>query len=158
MTPYQHLPDYAAIHDSDIFWRAVPRWRDNDSSYLLPGQTEWFGPTPVEGDEACWLGRHEEEAIRLAKLAARRGIHLHIQTVGAYIRTHRLRVGPTKKLSDWIELPAGVLMLLNPLPTAEDVERAINRGRYMRLKGFGQFRSWTDDGGRLWAERLQAAP
>lgn len=153
MTPYNHLPEYAAIRGNDIFWRALPQWRDNDSSYLLPGQTEWFGPSPLDGDEACWLGWHEEKAVRLAELAARRGIHLHVQIAGAYVRTHRLREGPTRKLSDWKELPSGVSMLLNPLPTAEDVERAINRARYMRLKDFGHFRSWTDDAGALWAER-----
>lgn len=153
MSPYDHWPDGAVFDGSDIFREARPLPRDNDASYLQPGQTEWFGPMPLDFDGGYGLRRHCEDLQQRAIDAARKGVHLHIQAAGAYIRTHRLREGPTKKLSDWKQLPSGVPMLLNPLPTAADVERAISRVRYMKLHGFGRYQSWTDDAGALWVER-----
>lgn len=154
MNPYDHWPDGAVFGGNDIFREARPLPRDNDASYLQPGQTEWFGPMPLDFDRGYGLRKHCEDLQHRAKDAARRDIHLHIQAVGGYLRTHRLRAGPSKKLSDWKQLPSGVPMLLNPLSTAEDVEQAINRVRYMRLNDLGHFRSWTDDAGALWVERL----
>ena len=158
MSPYHHLPDYAAFVGADIFWKAVAGPRDNGPEYLLPGQTEWFGPIPRDcGDgypDSFWQKYHLSSLKEFALDAIGDGIYLHVQLVGEYIRTHRLRNGPARKLSDWKQLPAGVSMLLHPAPTCDDVELALNRVRYMRLKGFGNYRSRTDDGGALWLERL----
>jgi hypothetical protein len=158
MTPYDQLrdipPERSRFVGNDIFWKSRPYPRDNGPLYLMPGQTEWFGPSPLDGDDAHWLRWHRRYADDWANDAAKVGIKLHVQTVGAYIRTHRLHEGPVRKLSDWRQLPPGVPMLLNPHPTSDDVEKALNRVKYMRTNDFGLFRSWTDDTGALWTERL----
>ncbi|MGA1799280.1 hypothetical protein VH567_10935 [Sphingomonas sp. 4RDLI-65] len=154
MTPYNFLPDYAEVRGDDIFYRACPGPRDNDATYLLPGQTEWFGPFPTEGEDEYLLRWHRRWADADAKRAACTGIHLQVQTVGALIRTHRLAEGPAKKLSDWKQLTVGRTMLVDPHPDDDRIERATTRVRYMRHKGFGDFRTWTDADGALWVERL----
>jgi hypothetical protein len=154
MTPYPYFPDYAEVRGNEFFWRCIPEGRHNDPTYLFSGQTDWFGPVPPDYDDGFCLRHHHNNAMCYARSAARDGVHVLVQTVGQYIRTHRLREGPAKKLSDWKELPPGVPMLLNPCSTPYDAEKALNRAKYMQTKGFGRFRSSTDANGALWVGRL----
>jgi hypothetical protein len=133
------------------------RWRpacDSDCLYLRAGETDWHGPFPTEGDWATEQRWEHRFAIKRAARLGLDGVPLQVQIVGAYIRTRLLHEGPAKKLSDWKQLSPGSHMLVNPYPTADDVEKALNRVTYMRQKGCGDYRSWTDDVGALWVERL----
>lgn len=153
MTPDPRGPVEIIQRGTDYFRRYRPGC-DSDSFYLKAGETDWHGPYPSNPDRA-WEQRHEfDSAVRRAAKAGRSGIPLQVQCVGQFIRTRRLPDGPAKKLSDWYQLPPGVPMLLNPCPTAEDVEQARCRVSYLRYKGRGQYRQWTDDAGELWVERL----
>lgn len=153
MTPDPRGPVQIVQQGTDYF----RRWRpgcDSDSLYLRAGETDWHGPYPSHSD-GMKEQRHEHRlAVKNAVKAGKAGIPLHVQLVGAFIRTRRLQEGPAKKLSDWCQLPPGVPMLLNPNATADDAEHARGRADYLRYKGRGCFRTWTDEAGALWAERL----
>lgn len=142
------------VKQGDNYFR---RWRPacvSDCLYLRAGETDWHGPFPTEGDWATEQRHEHRHAVDFATRLGRAGIPLHVQIVGAYIRTRLLFEGPAKKLSDWKQLSPGSRLLVNPYPTADDVEKAVNRVKYMHHNGFGSYRSWTDDVGALWVERL----
>ncbi|WP_322965875.1 hypothetical protein [Sphingomonas fuzhouensis] len=153
MTPDPRGPVEIIQRGTDYF-RRYRQGCDSDSFYLKPGETDWHGPYPSDPHRA-WEQRSELKwAIQRAVKAGKSGISLQVQRVGPFIRTRCLPQGPAKKLSDWYQLPTGVPMLLNPLATAEDAERARVRAGYVRHKGRGSFRTWTDEAGALWVERL----
>lgn len=154
MRPYLWKPDDGKVRGENFFWEAAQGYRDNDPLYLLPGQSDWLGPIPADLEDGRWLRYLREGADQAAKYAANEGIYFLVQTVGEYIRTHRLRTGPAKKLSDWKQLPANTPLLINPCSTPDDFEKALSRAKYLQRKGLGCFRVWTDEGSALWVERL----
>ncbi len=153
MTPDPRGPVPITRKGDDFFRLARPAC-ESDCLYLEIGQTDWRGPFSLCEDWGPTFRAEARWAKKLAEQMTKDGMHLHTQVVGLYIRTRRLPEGPVNKLSDWYQLPAGVPMLVNPYPTADDIEKALTRVRYMRNKGCGRFRSWTDESGALWAERL----
>lgn len=149
-------PANAIQHGTDFYVPpALNHPTASDLKYLLPGETEWWGPYPTSGEFASHYRWDLRDTKEFAKKLHRSGLHLQVQGVGPYIRTRRLAEGPTDKLSDWRQLAPGAKMLVNPAPTADDIERAITRGKYMRNNGYGRFRSWTEDSGALWVSRLE---
>lgn len=154
MTNASHPPQVIVRKGDNIFRKAGPNtlaWAHSD---LKIGETEWYGPHPLDGEEAFWIDLHLNELGRCAKLAARSGIHLHVQVVGEYIRTRRVTNGPVRKLSDWDQLPVSTPMLLNPAPSSDDIEQALNRTKYMWHNRYVRFHTSTDSAGALWVERL----
>lgn len=147
-------PANAVQHGADFFVPpALNHPTAGDLTYLLPGETEWWGPYPTSGEYASHLRDGLRDTVEYAKKLRRSGHHLQVQGVGAYVRTRRLAEGPANKLSDWRQLAIGEAMLVNPAPSADDIERAMNRVKYMRDHGFGRYRQWTDAAGALWVTR-----
>lgn len=153
MTPDPRGPVPIDRHGDDFFRLARP-FCESDCLYLEVGQTDWHGPFSLCKKWGPTFRHEARMAKKLSEKMGAEGVHLHTQVVGLYIRTRRLPHGPVKKLSDWYQLPPGVPMLTNPCSTADDVEKARARTRYIQNKGYGRFRSWTDDAGALWVERL----
>lgn len=154
MNRLAHPPANTVQHGTDFFVPpALNHPTAGDLTYLLPGETEWWGPYPTCGEYASHLRWGLRGTVEYAKKLRRSGHHLQVQCVGAYVRTRRLAEGPANKLSDWRQLTPGEPMLVNPAPSAEDIERAATRVTYMRNKGFGRYHHWTDAAGALWVTR-----
>ena len=148
-----YSPQVIARKGNDIFLKAGPHCRPSYPD-LEVGETEWYGPHPLNGSESEWIETHLVETTQHAKVASRKGVHLHVQVVGGYIRTRRVTNGPVRKLSDWDQLPVSTPMLLNPAPSSDDIEQALNRTKYMWHNRYVRFHTSTDSAGALWVERL----
>lgn len=148
------VPSDAIQRGADFF---VPPALNNptggDPRYLLPGETEWWGPYPVSGEHAAHFRWDLHSMVHFADTLRRSDVHLQVLSAGRYIRIRRLVHGPAHKLSDWKQLPADTPLLVHPNPSPDDVERATTRVKYMRDKGFGRYRHWADAAGALWVTR-----
>lgn len=153
MTNVSYPPQGIVRQGNDTFRKAGPHFRPWPHPDLEVGETEWYGPHPLDGSESEWIKTHLQETTQHAKVASRQGIHLHVTVVGEYIRTRRLIYGPVRRLSDWDQLPVSTPMLLNPAPSPDDTEQALNRTKYMWYNRYIRFRIWTDTTGALWVER-----
>lgn len=78
---------------------------------------------------------------------------LHIKRVGRYVRTFCLWKGPSFKLADWKQLPAGSKMLLSPEPCELEEDLAHFRAAYLRRAGIGHFDLLEEGDGSLWVGR-----
>lgn len=144
------IPSTAIQCGADFF---IPEGPDGNPRYLMPGETEWRGPFLRGGGRVAYLKSDLKFAREQAVELERSGVILQVSGVGGYIRTHRLPVGPARKLSDWKRLAKGGSLLLHPDASPEDTERAARRVAYMRNKGFGRYHQWTDATGALWVTR-----
>lgn len=158
MSGASYPPQRIVRQGNDTFRKAGPHYRTWPDPDLEVGETEWYGPHPLDGSESEWIKTHLADTKHHAKVASRRGIHLHVKVVGEYIRTRRLIYGPVRSLSDWDQLSVDTPMLLNPAPSPEDIELALNRTKYMRYNRYIRFHTWTDSAGALWVERLPQQP
>lgn len=151
------IPSYAVQHGSDFFSPAFSGMVEYELFYFLqPNETEWSGPYPEASIDGYWkFEQHLKNERHRSFYAARdEDFFVQVQTVGRYLRMRRLPEGPVKKLSDWKQLTIDVPMLVNPMATRYDYERALSRANYLRDRGFGIFVPWIDEGNGLWVNRV----
>ena len=93
--------------------------KDDTYPHLDVRQSHWTGPFPSSEEPLQWLGGQYSGAKSAVKRLDQKGVHLHVQIVGAYLHVRRLAERAVGPLAAWHQLPAEVPMLLHPMPSTD---------------------------------------
>ena len=148
-------------------WEIDEEWRN-----LRPGEAVWFELSDesqsiydVFANDSFSSDSQQEfvEWIMNCRINAREHRMAHRffiwRWVGPYARVFRLWRKPRlRKLGDWHQLPKGQQMLLSPTENFEEEEQALQRCKFLKYQGAGEFSIHTGADGTIWAKRTSLPP